>query len=245
MRYLILSDIHGNFEALQAVLESSRSEGIDKLLVLGDLVGYGAGPNEVVESIRSRASRVIRGNHDKVVVELDGGRNFNAVALTAARWTAEALSEKNLAYLRALEKGPVELEPGVSLCHGSPLDEDEYVMSLETAEGVFDRFDGRLTFFGHTHLPMVFVCGESGLRGAALEGDDFTMSLEAGDRYLVNPGSVGQPRDRNPQAAYVIFDSKRQEVRWRRCEYALEEAQRRILDAGLPQILAYRLAAGI
>lgn len=245
MRYLILSDIHANLEALEAVLESSQGEGVEQVLVLGDLVGYGGGPNEVVDRVRSIAKQVIRGNHDKVVARFDGGENFNAVALTAARWTAEAMSEENLEYLRDLQKGPVEIERGVVLCHGSPLDEDEYVMSVEVAEGVFEGSSQRLAFFGHTHLPMVFVSGEERIHGAALEGEDFTMALEPGSRYLVNPGSVGQPRDRNPLAAYVIFDSERQEVRWRRCSYSLEQAQRRILDAGLPQILAYRLAAGI
>lgn len=245
MRYLILSDIHANLEALDAVLESANGEGVEQVLVLGDLVGYGGGPNEVVERVRTVANRVIRGNHDKVVAQFDGGENFNAVARAAARWTVAAMSETNLDYLRRLEKGPVEIEPGMILCHGSPLDEDEYVMSVEGAEGIFEQSSERLAFFGHTHLPMVFVSGEERVYGAALEGEDFTINLEPGSRYLVNPGSVGQPRDRNPLAAYVIFDSERQEVRWRRCEYSLEQAQRRILDAGLPQILAYRLAAGI
>ncbi|MDH3746049.1 MAG: metallophosphoesterase, partial [Acidobacteriota bacterium] len=149
MRYLILSDIHANVEALEAVLESSKSESVEQVLVLGDLVGYGGGPNEVVDRVRSIANRVIRGNHDKVVAQFDGGENFNAVALAAARWTADALSEKNMEYLRNLDKGPVEIERGVILCHGSPLDEDEYVMSLETAQGVFEQSSERLAFFGH------------------------------------------------------------------------------------------------
>ena len=245
MRYLILSDIHGNWEALEAVLESAEAETIEQVLVLGDLVGYGAGPNEVVETVRRRAERVIRGNHDKVVAKLDDGDGFNSVALAAARWTTDALSDENLTYLRDLDRGPVEVLEGVNLCHGSPLDEDEYVMSLDGAQRVFEDFIGRLTFFGHTHLPMVFVASAAGVHGAALEGDDFTITIDPENRYLVNPGSVGQPRDRNPQAAYVIYDSGRQEIRWRRCDYELEKAQRRILDAGLPQILAYRLAAGI
>ena len=245
MRYLILSDIHGNWEALEAVLEAAAEDGVDQVLVLGDLVGYGAGPNEVVDTVRERAECVIRGNHDKVVAELEDGEGFNSVALTAARWTTAALSEDNLGYLRELAPGPVEVIPGVTLCHGSPLDEDEYVMSLDGAQRVFADFPAKLTFFGHTHLPMVFVAAPTGIHGAALEGSDFTITLDPDSRYLVNPGSVGQPRDRNPQAAYVIFDSERSEVRWRRCDYSLERAQRRILEAGLPQILAYRLAAGI
>lgn len=245
MRYLILSDIHGNWEALEAVLASAGDETVDQVLVLGDLVGYGGGPNEVVDAVRRRAERVVRGNHDKVVAKLDDGEGFNSVALAAARWTTEVLSDENLSYLRDLDQGPVEIRDGVNLCHGSPLDEDEYVVGLDGAEHVFAVFPGRLTFFGHTHLPMVFVAGADGIHGAALEGEDFTLAVDPENRYLVNPGSVGQPRDRNPQAGYLIYDSERGEIRWRRCDYELEKAQRRILDAGLPQILAYRLAAGI
>ena len=247
MRYLVISDIHGNWEALEAVLEAASNDSVDHVLVLGDLVGYGASPNQVVEKVSEVTSKksVVRGNHDKVVAGIEEGGGFNSVARLAVQWTCNQLSAENLEYVRRLPMGPVKVAAGLVICHGSPLDEDEYIISLEDAERVFTRHSARMTFFGHTHVPTLLAADDERISVSTLEGDARTIEVEPGKRYLINPGSVGQPRDRDPRAAYLIYDSKERRIIWRRQEYELERAQRRILDAGLPQVLAYRLAAGL
>lgn len=247
MKYLVISDIHGNVDALDAVLEEALRRPIDSVLVLGDLVGYGASPNEVIEHLLEIEKPVvlIRGNHDKVIATPIRAANFNAVARLAVQWTVEELTEENMSFLEQLEQGPVEVEPGVFICHGSPVDEDEYVLSLEDAALVFARHVGSVTFFGHTHIPSCFTARERTISSFSLSGDRATISLEAGVRYLLNPGSVGQPRDEDPRAAYFVYDSESAELEWRRCAYPIAEAQRRILSAGLPEMLAHRLAVGL
>ena len=247
MRYLILSDIHGNWQAFDAVLEAAAPEKIDRVLVLGDLVGYGAAANRVVERVNELTDEggVVRGNHDKVIVGIDSAETFNWVAREAVRWTAERLSDENAEYLRQLPRGPLKINDRYSICHGSPIDEDEYLLSGGAAERSFRLHPADLTFFGHTHVPTVFSYGADGINAAVLEGEEHVLDLTPGVRYLINPGSVGQPRDRDPRAGYVIFDEDRQTVSWRRLEYAVAEAQDEIIAAGLPHVLAYRLAAGL
>ena len=247
MQYLILSDMHGNSDALSAVLRRVRRKRFDASLVLGDLVGYGAGPNQVVEAIRGLAGQVwtIRGNHDKVVAGLDDGVNFNQPALLAARWTSDHLTPTNFRFVRELPEGPTVLPDGFSICHGSPLDEDQYVLSIFDAWEIFSKYDADLVFFGHTHVPSLFMARGSETRVALLRGASGTIQLESGSRYLVNPGSIGQPRDRDPRASYMTFDSARRIVRWHRVDYPVERAQQRILKADLPRLLADRLALGV
>lgn len=248
MRYLIISDMHGNWEALAAVLRHVKHERFDATLVLGDLVGYGAGPNQIVEAIKNDLSgevTVIRGNHDKVVAELEDGENFNQPALAAARWTTSRLLPANLRYVRDLPEGPLQVTEDVYICHGSPLDEDVYVFSIYDAYEIFTNFEAPVVFFGHTHIPSLFVRHDDGIEVAVVQGDRFTLELEADRRYLLNPGSIGQPRDRDPRAAYVIYDSDSQLVTWYRIDYAIGKAQERIVRAGLPKVLADRLALGV
>ncbi len=247
MRYLILTDVHGNSEALESVLKAALVEPLDEVLVLGDLVGYGGGPNEVVEAVRelSLPAHVIRGNHDKVVAGLESGTGFNRVALAAVEWTTAALSGENLEYVAGLPHGPLEIEPQLAICHGSPLDEDEYLLSTDQAERVFRACPTAVTFFGHTHIPTLFTGNGENANVRILEPEEGEIELSAEHVYLINPGSVGQPRDRDPRAAYMIFDSERLTVRLYRVSYPLEDAQQRILDAGLPPVLAQRLAIGI
>lgn len=246
MRYLILSDMHANWSAFEAVLRRARRKRFDAVLVLGDLVGYGAAPNQVVEAVRKLGPRLftVRGNHDKVVSGIDTGANFNQTALTAAQWTSTRLTPANLRYVRDLPQGPVQIEPGVAICHGSPLDEDTYVFSDVDAWEIFSNFPMPVTFFGHTHIPSLFSLEGRVLGVRALRGRTGTVYLQPGGRYLVNPGSIGQPRDRDPRASYMTYDSERRIVRWHRVEYPIEEAQRRIRKAGLPGSLADRLALG-
>jgi predicted phosphodiesterase len=247
MRYLVISDIHGNWEALRAVLEAAAAEGVDDVLVLGDLVGYGAQPNEVVEEVSKITVRrhIVRGNHDKVVAGLEDGSGFNEIAMAAAEWTARTLTAENLEYVRKLPSGPSTVAAGVVICHGSPLDEDEYIMDLGDAGQVFLLHDAQVTFFGHTHIPSLFIAEEGRVSGQVLEGDSLTLQVSPARRYLVNPGSVGQPRDRDPRAAYCIYDTRENKLTWRRREYQLAAAQQKILAEDLPEVLAYRLAAGL
>jgi predicted phosphodiesterase len=248
VQYLILSDMHGNSDALAAVLRRVRRKRFDGTLVLGDLVGYGAGPNQVVEDVRTKLPRPVwklRGNHDKVVAGIETGDNFNQAALAAARWTAEHLTPTNLRYLRELPRGPIDGPGEVTLCHGSPLDEDQYLFSVFEAWDVFGNWPGQVAFFGHTHVPSLFVAKGREARVALLSGESGTIRIEEGSRYLINPGSIGQPRDRDPRAAYMTWDTDTRTVRWYRVAYPIERAQQRILDAGLPRMLADRLALGV
>jgi predicted phosphodiesterase len=246
LRYLILSDMHANWDAFAAVLRRARRKRIDAVLVLGDLVGYGGAPNQVVEAVRDLGPRLfrVRGNHDKVVAGIDNGANFNQTALTAAQWTTGRLTPANLRYVRDLPQGPLQVEEGVAICHGSPLDEDTYVFSDVDAYEIFSHFTVPVVFFGHTHIPSLFSLEGRRLGVTALRGDGGTILLHPEGRYLINPGSIGQPRDRDPRASYMTYDSKRRVVRWYRIPYPIAEAQKRIRKAGLPNNLADRLAVG-
>ena len=247
MRYLVISDMHGNWDAFAAVLRKVRRKHFDATLVLGDLVGYGAGPNQVVEAVKNLEGTVfvVRGNHDKVVCELEDGSNFNQPALQAARWTTERLTPANLRYVKEMPHGPIEVDGDLHICHGSPLDEDTYVFSIYEAYEIFSHYAAPVVFFGHTHSPSYFVLQDQTIEVAVVQGDEVTLELEEGKRYLLNPGSIGQPRDRDPRAAFVIYDSDTRIVRWQRVDYAINKAQERIMKSGLPKVLADRLALGI
>ena len=253
MRYLILTDMHGNWEAMRTVLRKVRRKRFGSTLVLGDLVGYGASPNQIVDSMRGLPGKlwIVRGNHDKVAADLDDGQSFNEAALVAARWTTDKLTKRNLSYMRSLPVGPVVVHrndeggPAVAICHGSPMDEDIYLFSEQDAWGAFQA-DPRahVTFFGHTHVPSLFILHRGGVRGVLLRGNG-ELQLHPRMRYLINPGSIGQPRDRNPEAAYMVYDSDTRVVRWYRVPYPIAEAQKRIRAANLPESLAQRLADGV
>ncbi len=242
MRYLVLSDMHGNQAALEAVLRRVRRKRFDATLVLGDLVGYGAAPNQVVETVRSLPGRVlsVRGNHDKVAVGIGG-----ATTLVAAQWTSRRLTPANARHVRNLPRGPRDVADGLAICHGSPIDEDMYLFSDQDAAEVFAAWDAPVTFFGHTHVTSVFSLEGRTVRVRQLSGETGELALEPGHRYLVNPGSIGQPRDGDPRASYMVYDSDRRRVRWYRLEYPVERAQKRIHKAGLPDALADRLAVGM
>lgn len=249
MRYLIIADMHGNWDALVTVLEDAQRRGFDEILVLGDLVGYGASPNEIVEELGRLQSpyRAIRGNHDKVVTGIDDGLNFNPTALLAARWTTEKLTDGNLGFIRDLPQGPVRVDDDLMICHGSVLDEDEYLLAALDAVESLHSVEDQLVFFGHTHIPSKFSYRQQDghMDVAVLEGAEVIVQLEKDTRYMLNPGSVGQPRDRDPRAGYMIYDTDLQQVTHCRVEYPVAQAQERIRAAGLPDVLADRLAVGI
>jgi predicted phosphodiesterase len=245
VRYLILSDIHANLEALDAVLRTASGL-YDRIVCCGDLVGYGPDPNAVVEWARQNLHAVIRGNHDKGCCGLDDLEWFNPIARSACLWTAAQLTPANTEYLHALPAGPLDLD-GFQLVHGSPLDEDEYLLSLSDARNVFPYMEADLIFFGHTHLQCAWgrVEGRYQVISRIRQADpDLCVKIEVDGAYLVNPGSVGQPRDGDPRAAYAIFDTDTRELLQRRCRYDSVETCRKIFEAGLPEALASRLQSG-
>jgi diadenosine tetraphosphatase ApaH/serine/threonine PP2A family protein phosphatase len=244
MRYLILSDIHANIDALDSVLASAPAESWDRVIVLGDLVGYGAEPNAVIDRILGLDPlMVIRGNHDKAACGIDDGSSFNMVARMAAQWTMGVLTTENREYLRALPMGPAIIDAGVEICHGAPFDEDHYIFDSEDATRALDAARRPLCLFGHTHLPVVFLRDPTRFEGLVPDGD-VEVVLERDVNYLINVGSVGQPRDGDPRAGFGIYNTDGAALTLRRVAYPVQEAQRRILNAGLPASLANRLAIG-
>ncbi|MCR4396149.1 MAG: metallophosphatase family protein [Candidatus Saccharicenans sp.] len=246
MRYLIFSDIHGNLEALEAVLENTSRKKIDYYIFLGDLVGYGASPNEVLQKVTSLKHLImVRGNHDKAVCGLDSIQTFNPIAAAAIQWTRKTLIKKYMSLLSSLAKGPLVIHKNITICHGSPFDEDYYIFGEFDAVEAFGYFDTPLCFFGHTHFPFIYVERDQTVEGTFIQENPFEIKLEKGVRYLINPGSVGQPRDRNPRAAYAIYDSEQRRIKFYRVDYDLKESQKKILAASLPSALAERLGLGI
>jgi putative phosphoesterase len=245
VRALVVSDLHSNAEALKAVFKRVRRKKFDTVICLGDFVGYGAHPNKILDTMRTVKARkvFIRGNHDRVASGLGDANGFNNAAKASALWTRERLSAPNRRFLRDLTQGPV-VHRGTMLCHGSPYDEDEYVFNVHHAAQVLALYEAPIILFGHTHLPAVFSIDEDrNVSGFAVRSDA-TVKLEPGLRYLINPGSVGQPRDRNPDSAFLILDTEKRTVQFFRVPYDIGGAQAAILKAGLPEILASRLSYG-
>ena len=254
MRALILSDIHANLEALTAVLAAAGEW--DAVWNLGDMVGYGASPNQVLDILRPLSTMTVRGNHDRVCSGLTSSLSFNPTARTAALWTLEALNPDNLLWLRTVPQGPLYPEQGVageaqvSLAHGSPLNEDQYILNMRDAWAPLQQMTTAITFVGHTHIQGGFSQKDHEwheLRPryrSRNDADSWTLSIPAGTRNLINPGSVGQPRDHDWRAAFAIYDSERGEVIYHRVPYDLAGAQGRILMARLPERLAARLREG-
>jgi diadenosine tetraphosphatase ApaH/serine/threonine PP2A family protein phosphatase len=211
----------------------------------GDVVGYGANPNEAIEAVRGLKPLVaIRGNHDKVCSGIEDGEMYNRVALPAALWTRRRLTPGNLRWLQSLPEGPLVVDGAFAISHGTPIDEDAYIFGEIEALNVFRQTTFDLCFFGHSHFPVVFGLSPDAIQTVLTTPPTFSFRLEPGVRYLVNPGSIGQPRDGNPLASFAMFDSQTRTVTVYRVPYAIERAQRKILDAGLPRPLADRLALG-
>lgn len=246
MRYLVISDIHANLEAYETVMAYAAPLGYDRVLVLGDLVGYGADPNAVVDRVRALAPyAVIRGNHDKVGSGVESPDGFNAVARNAIRWTYEHLSPDNREWLANLPEGPLAVDEMIEICHGTPFDEDAYVFDDLDALRAMHASSRPLCLFGHTHVQVGHYLSHDEF-GLATDDDrrPLTLTMGEADRYLVNPGSVGQPRDGDPRAGFGLVDTSRREVTIYRVEYPIEKAQARIAEEGLPEVLAERLALG-
>jgi predicted phosphodiesterase len=246
VRYLIFADIHGNLEAFLSVLKFVQKKKIDQYIFLGDVVGYGASPNEVIQRLQFlRPLACVRGNHDKAVCDLDSIETFNPIAASAIHWTKERMAKKNLAFLHRLRKGPQFVAETITICHGAPFDEDYYIFGEFDAAEAFRHIKTPICLFGHTHFPFVYTEKDGVVEGTFIEGNANEVRLEKDIRYLINPGSVGQPRDRNPRAACAIYDSEARVIKFSRHEYNIEETQRKILAERLPPALAERLSLGI
>lgn len=239
----LVSDIHSNLEALEAVL--AHMGPTDVLWCLGDLVGYGPNPNECVDLVRRRAGLAVHGNHDLAAVGLLSTADFNPEAAAAIQWTARQLGPKAAAYLSALPEKLVQGE--ITLAHGSPrYPVWEYVFSRAVARANFDHFQNRVCLVGHTHVPLVFI---QDVRTGRVEEQymEDGQVLDLSDtrwRFIANPGSVGQPRDRDPRASYAVIDTGAHTMTWHRVEYDVDAVQAKILRAGLPRWLAERLRWG-
>jgi predicted phosphodiesterase len=245
VRFLIISDIHSNLEALEAVLLDAQDQ-YDQVVCCGDLVGYNPDPVRVLDWTEKHCTAVIRGNHDKAIAGVDSLEWFNPVAQASALWTQKQLSTEQLVYLKNLQKGPLTVD-GFEIIHGAPFDEDEYVVSADLAAESFAALHRMLAFFGHSHLQGGFF--EKGRRLGQIgrvrpDEQEYAIELEPDTMYMINPGSVGQPRDGDPRAAYVIYEKERRLVRFRRVEYSIETTCQKIRLAGLPDVLGLRLFHG-
>lgn len=240
MRLAIVSDIHGNLEALDTVLADLDRRKPDAIFCLGDFVGYGASPNECIVKLRPRIEAAVMGNHDHAAIGLTALEGFNHEAARAARWTADELTREHHEYLRAL---PMTLPwRGAVMVHATPSEPEAWHYVLSPAEADFEMkyFEGPLCFIGHSHYPGTFMA--HGSRSLYTRQPKLTLDPEG--RYLVNVGSVGQPRDGDPRAAYLMWDDQRRELEHVRLAYDIEGAAARIRKAGLPAFLAERLKWG-
>ena len=247
MRYLILSDIHSNLDALEKVLSLAEGKW-DKALCLGDLVGYGPDPNRVIEKVRALDPVLIRGNHDRVCCGQMDLSDFNLLAKTASLWTRKELTPEHLAFLEQLPQGPLVVD-WFEIFHGSRLDEDEYIVSPIEALPNLRDLSSQLGLFGHSHVIggyMLTTKGKFQSIRAIPEGEKTSaiLQLEDGCRYLVNPGSVGQPRDGDWRAGFALLDGENRRVEYIRTTYDLKKTQEKMIKAGLPDLLARRLAVG-
>lgn len=240
MRYAILSDVHANLEALEAVLSDLRLRNIDKILFLGDAVGYGPNPNECVEILKDCSAVMLAGNHDHAVVGLTSIEYFNDYASFGVEWTQSVLTPENFEFLKSLKPSSVLESDDIFIVHSTPKEPEEwhYLLSLWDADVNFRYFQQKVCFLGHSHRSAIIEQPESGEMVTYKQGTD----LKAGNRYIVNAGSVGQPRDGDPRACYaIITDGK---VEFIRVKYDIEKTQEKMRNAGLPAPLIERLAKG-
>ena len=242
MRIALLSDVHGNLPAFEAVLADIDSHGVDQVWCLGDLVGYGAQPDDCVELARERCDLCLAGNHDLVVTGDIDIADFSSSAAAAARWTRETIGQDALEFLRGLR--PVEAGREIGLYHASPSDPVwEYVLSSWQADECMDLMESRVGAVGHSHVALWFYRTAEGQVEGAPAGAGLERDLSEG-QWLLNPGGVGQPRDGDPRAAWLLLDTEGWIAHWRRVEYPIDEAARAIEQAGLPSVLAERLYSG-
>jgi len=239
MRYALIGDIHGNLEALESVMASIDQENIDQILCSGDIVGYGANPVECIDIVRQRCKKVVAGNHDYAAIGLTDVDYFNPFAKDALIWTSERLSEKEITYLASLKL--VEREDHFTIVHATLNNPKEwgYILNTFDAASHLELQVDSICFIGHSHCPVVYMKREN-----FISGHRFISKIEQNCAYVINIGSVGQSRDGDPRACYVVYDMEMQTLKLKRVEYDIARAQNKIMTAGLPQILADRLSIG-
>ena len=241
MRVAVISDVHANRHALDAVLEALEAEQPDAVWCLGDTVGYGPQPNECCDLVRPRADVCLVGNHDLVALGDLGSGDFNADAAAAAKWTADVLDDASRGFLSALE--PVATVEGIDLYHASARDPVwEYVLTEEAAAATFELAEAQIILVGHSHIALALREGPGRFIGGGLAPDGTELELEG--RWLLNPGSVGQPRDGDPRAAWLLLDLERRLASFRRVNYPVDKTQAEMREQGLPASLVLRLARG-
>ncbi|HTI71822.1 MAG TPA: metallophosphoesterase family protein [Candidatus Limnocylindria bacterium] len=239
MRYAIIADIHANLDAFQVVLQDIQAQKCTHVACLGDVVGYGANPKECLDIVRGMNIPVVKGNHDEYIGNDDDPEGFNDAAAEAVGWTRAQLTDEDRKWLRDLKY--FRLVANFSIVHAT-LDAPQrwgYVFEKLEAAASFTYQNTPVCFFGHTHVPVAFV-RDTGVRG----GKYSKFRVEAGKKYFINVGSVGQPRDNDPRASYVVYDIPTQTIELRRLDYDIASAQKKIRAAGLPERLAERLATG-
>ena len=239
MKYAVIADIHSNMEAFEVVLQDTKDQGCTHYCCVGDVVGYGANPRECLEIVRTMGMPCVKGNHDEYCSSEEDLEGFNPHAAEAVNWTRRQLSKDDRQWLRDLKY--IRLVASFSMVHAT-LDAPQrwgYVFDRLMAAASFTYQNTSVCFFGHTHVPVAFI------RDTMVRGGTYSkFKVEPGKKYFVNVGSVGQPRDGNPKAAYVIYDMTEGSIELRRLDYDIPKAQKKILEAGLPARLAARLADG-
>lgn len=240
MRYAIISDIHGNIESLERAFALVDPE--DAVLCLGDIVGYGPNPNECIALLRDRVKHAVLGNHDLAALENFGVEYFNDAARSAIAWTQTVLSPESRAWLNGLS---YEIRyPEFLLVHGAPVNYFEYILDKRTAAKAFALTDAPLVFIGHTHIAEYWEQEPDGTVGHRHMQQGGEIRLAEGRRYIIDVGSIGQPRDLNPEASFVFFDPEKRTVEWVRYPYPIGQVQEKIHEAHLPEYLAMRLESG-
>ena len=239
MRIVIIADIHANLEALEKTLDIVRTKKSDLIVCLGDVVGYGANPNECLALVRASVPHILLGNHDQAAIDLTGAEKFNPYALASARWTNQQLTDENKQFLRSL---PFTLQlQDLFFVHASPYEPEEwhYIISSADARDNFDHFREPVCFVGHSHVAGMFMRNNEGHAGTK-QG----WEIRRGEKYIINVGSIGQPRDGDWRLSFGIFDTEQWTYEHVRAEYDAQTASRKILQAGLPRALAERILVG-
>jgi len=247
MRFFVLSDIHSNIEALEACTRRAKLAGYDAVYCCGDIVGYGPNPVEAIDAIRELGAVTIRGNHDRVAASQDEASEFNPHARRAVFWTRSVLPDTYRNYLASLPVGPLSIGDTAQLVHGAITHEDDYIFTGADAAENLRISSKKMTFFGHSHFPVVYASDSAGNPATppTYEFDEFTaVRCDGNQRFLINPGSVGQPRDNDPRASFLIWDQERARLEFYRVEYPVEQTQAKMWEAHLPPYLIERLSHG-
>ncbi len=242
MRIGIFSDVHGNIEALEVVLQALRYENIDRMICLGDLVGYGPSPNQCVERVIKEVDRIVAGNHDYAAVDQISTDNFNEYARKAIDWTHEVLTSTSIQVLSQLPL--ISIEEEVTYVHATPEEPADwhYIFTNDHARRSFNAMTTSICFVGHSHTPAAFIRNE---KGDISIYDPTEVSIEEGKKYIINEGSVGQPRDGDPRACYGVLDTEEKRFRLKRLPYPVDRVQEKMWKEHLPSYLIHRLSVGL